>query len=66
MTSPLTLVKALAEGKILCRCGNRDWEMFFYAGCDQFWIAACKLCVSTYHLENNQWLPATNRPIKEN
>ena len=49
-------MRTLAEGKLKCKCGNRDWRGFlFITGGPGQVVAGCKLCGSSYSHQNEHW-----------
>ena len=42
-------LRAVAEGKIACECGNDDWRGFFYVSAgDDGYVGGCKRCGRAY------------------
>jgi hypothetical protein len=46
-------LRAVAEGKVACACGNDDWHEFLYVSAGGGgYVAGCKRCGRTYTLHN--------------
>ena len=49
-------MRQIAEGRLICDCGNADWQQFiFVSGGSDTVIAGCKKCGHVYAYRNGQW-----------
>lgn len=49
-------IRALAEGRLTCKCENGDWKQFLFVAAGKGYIAGCKKCGRTYLLKDHVWV----------
>jgi hypothetical protein len=49
-------IRAVAEGRLTCKCGNDDWTHFLFVAAGKGYIAGCKKCGRTYLLKDHVWV----------
>lgn len=56
-------VKAIAQDKLNCTCGNADWEQFIYIGPAAVgMVAGCKRCGNIKQWNGIEWTRRTKNP----
>ena len=56
-------LRALAEGKLKCRCGNANWLNFLYVAET---TAGCKKCGTIHRYELGKWIEIIPGPGVKN
>jgi hypothetical protein len=61
----LTDIERIADGKVLCICGNSDWSQFLYIGVTlDALMAGCKWCGRVVMRRGDQWGALSLPPVK--
>jgi transcription elongation factor Elf1 len=55
--------RKIAEGKLLCPCGNHNWRQFlFVSGAAGLYTAGCKKCGTCFQYHNEAWSEIAKGP----
>jgi hypothetical protein len=59
-------VQRVADGKLACTCGNRDWRQFiFVCASADCYMAGCKQCGTCYRYDHGTWREFARPPQQQ-